>query len=87
VPLRLDVAYQAAAKCKLFLAIGTGAQTPPVAELAAEAARLGAPRVLFAREPADDRALFSEFFCGIPGDIVAPYVEKLMRGEVGPPLR
>jgi NAD-dependent deacetylase len=79
MPYRMDEAYAALARCRLFLSVGTSGQVYPAAGFVEEARAAGARTVELNLEPSAVSRAFEERRYGPAGEIVPALVDELLR--------
>jgi NAD-dependent deacetylase len=78
MPLAMDLIYDALARCRIFISIGTSGNVYPAAGFVAEARRAGARTVELNLEPSEGASLFAERRYGLASEIVPQFVEALL---------
>lgn len=78
MPVGLDRAYEALARCRIFVSIGTSGSVYPAAEFVAEAREAGARAIELNLEPSERAALFHEHHHGPAATIVPAWVDQLL---------
>lgn len=78
MPMGLDRAYAALARCRLFVSIGTSGAVYPAADFVAEARAGGAHTLELNLEPSERASLFHEHRHGPAATIVPAWVEQVL---------
>ena len=81
MPRELDRIYAALSGCDLFISIGTSGSVYPAAGFVAEARAAGAHTVELNLEPSEGASLFAEVHYGPATEIVASFVDRLLRAS------
>ena len=84
MPLEMDLIYDALARCRIFISIGTSGNVYPAAGFVAEARRARAHTVELNLEPSEGASLFAERRYGRASEIVPEFVAALLSRERGP---
>lgn len=82
MPYRLGEIYNALGKADLFVAIGTSGNVYPAAEFVREARIAGARTIELNLAPSQSIEDFDEAIRGRASEIVPPFVERLLSGEL-----
>ena len=79
-PLRLDTVFVALATCEVFVAIGNAGTGEPGRSFLAEATRVGAQTLEFAREPTPLSPDFGDCTYGPPAETVPVWIKQIIAG-------
>lgn len=84
MPLGLDRAYEALARCTLFASIGTSGAVYPAAQFVVEAKDAGAHTVELNLEPSARASLFDELHHGPAGTVVPAWADRVLAMQGAP---
>ncbi len=82
MPVGLDRAYEALARCRLFVSIGTSGSVYPAAQFVAGAREAGAHTIELNLEPSERASLFHEHHHGPAATIVPAWVDRLLATDL-----
>ncbi len=83
MPYQMERIYEALARCRLFVAVGTSGAVYPAAGFVAEAAASGAETLEINLEPSDGAHLFGRHIYGPASRTVPDWVDGLLAKEGG----